>query len=674
MSSMEPRLKTLAVASFVVAFSAVSAGALTERELKSSAKKIDEMVEDDLGAAGLRSNAIADDGTFLRRAYLGIIGRIPTEEEARDFFMDQSPEKRGELIDALVVSPGFDSHLFNWAGDLLRLQTKQEQFGLGWHVWLRKSLAEDKPWDELVYEMLASEGHASKNPAVGYYLRDRNMQLDNFSNTMQVFLGRQIGCAQCHDHPFDDWSQREYYEMAAFGGGFTYNSKDVRNVIQRASAELFPNEGGLVSGQNGKNANKGKQRKRNKATSEVQRALNPIFREFNRNALYDDPKKILRLPEDYKYKDAAPKSEVSAGTLFGEHIKGVAPAERRETFARWTTSPDNPYFTKVIANRMWARVFGHGLQEPIDDWNEDSKPTHPELIAYLEALMKEVDYDLRMFSRILFQTELFQRECAPEEAENGTAPLVQGPALRRMTAEQIFDSVLVLTRENIQDAPSDNWEEAWEDYVQDIEQHLKMESSKLISLSKAAAEAEKQFEAARREARRLQGAISNMEPGKKKEKAKADLLKTRDKIKQYSQKRQPIGRIEMGGMGRNGSVAIRAADYPAPFNPASLVREFGGSDRSIPSSGDTTPSVPQALALLNDYKTDIARGKGTPLWDRLSYVESAEEKLEIVFLRIYSRRPNSEELERFLPLVSENDSFRSLIRAMLTSNRFIFVQ
>ncbi|MDP4623713.1 MAG: DUF1549 and DUF1553 domain-containing protein [Akkermansiaceae bacterium] len=668
---MKTLRRSLAVAAFATLVPLASAKTLTEKEVDAAATKIDGLVEADLSAAGISPNALVDDGTFLRRAYLGIAGRIPTEEETREFFANESPDKRMELIDMLVASPGFDSHLFNWAGDLLRIQTKQEQFGLGWHVWLRKSLAEDKPWDELVYEMLGSEGHASKNPAVGYYLRDRNMQLDNFSNTMQVFLGRQIGCAQCHDHPFDDWSQYDYYQMAAFGGGFTYDSKEVRNVIQRVSMDIFPIDETAQIGKKGKNGNKGK---RNNANNEVRKTLNPVFKDFNKNALFDDPTKSLRLPEDYQYKDAAPKSEVSAETLFGEHIEGISPAERRETFAKWTTSPENPFFTKVIANRMWARVFGHGLQEPIDDWSEDSTPAHPELMAFLEEMMKEADYDLRTFSQILFRTQLFQRECAPEEAQTGTAPLVQGPALRRMTAEQLFDSMLVLTREEIQDAPPDKWEEVWEDYAQNVGEHLNMESKELMALGKAAGEAEKAFEAVKSESRRLQVAISKMDNGKEKEKAMAALRKTREELKEYNQQRYPVGRIEMGGGGKNNKMAIRAADYPAPFNPASLVREFGGSDRSIPSSGDTIPTVPQALALLNDYQTDIVKGKGTPLYNRLSSAKSAEEKLEIVFLRLYSRKPDGEERERYLPLVSDNETFRSLIRAMLTSNRFIFVQ
>ena len=178
---------------FALGITALSAKTLTKKQARDAAARIDSLLTADLKTAKLKPTGRIDAGTFLRRAYLGIIGRIPTEKEARDFLDNPSSNKHADLVDSLTGSPGFDSHLFNWAGDLLRVKTKQEQFGLGWHVWLRQSLADDKPWDVLVREMLASTGHTSDNPAVGYYLRDRNMQLDNFSNSMQVFLGRQIG-------------------------------------------------------------------------------------------------------------------------------------------------------------------------------------------------------------------------------------------------------------------------------------------------------------------------------------------------------------------------------------------------------------------------------------------------------------------------------------------------
>lgn len=404
---MEFYAKALTLTFVALGVATAPAKTLTGKQAQDAAARIDHLIAADLKVANLRPNGRIDDGTFLRRAYLGIIGRIPTEEESSAFLADPSTKKRESLVDTLIASPGFDSHLFNWTADLLRIQTKQEQFGLGWHVWLRKSLSENKPWDVIVREMLSSTGHASKNPAVGYYLRDRNMQLDNFSNTMQVFLGRQIGCAQCHDHPFDDWSQFEYYQMAAFGGGFQYRSTDAQDTVRKAAMDLRSETDGktpdTAKGKKGKKvALREAQKNRGNDLKKVNKLLQPVFKDFNKNAVFDDSNRSLHLPEDYQYKDAKPNSEVAPETLFGEQLANVPPEQRREVFAKWLTSPENPYFTKVIANRLWARTFGHGLLDPVDDWKEDSKPAHPEVLAFLETSMKAVDYDLRQFCRILF--------------------------------------------------------------------------------------------------------------------------------------------------------------------------------------------------------------------------------------------------------------------------------
>ena len=190
--------------------------------VQEAAREIDELLVDGQKAADLNPNPIADDATFLRRSYLNIIGRLPTHDEARSFLGSTDEDKRTELIDSLVDSRGFESRLFNFWTDLLRVKTNNEHHGLGWHVWLKNAVEENMPYDEMVQTMLASDGHVAQDPAVGYYLRDRGMLLDNVSNTVQIFLGQQIGCAQCHDHPFDDTTQMEYYQLAAFLGATDY--------------------------------------------------------------------------------------------------------------------------------------------------------------------------------------------------------------------------------------------------------------------------------------------------------------------------------------------------------------------------------------------------------------------------------------------------------------------
>ncbi len=697
--------KTLVLFFFALTIASATAKTLTQKQAREAAARIDSLLSADLQAANLKPNGRIDDGTFLRRAYLGIIGRIPTEQESSTFLNAAGPDKRAALVDTLSASPGFDSHLFNWTADLLRIQTDQEQFGLGWHVWLRKSLAEDKPWDSIVREMLSSTGHTAKDPAVGYYLRDRNMQLDNFSNTMQVFLGRQIGCAQCHDHPFDDWSQLEYYKMAAFGGGFQYRSTDAMDTVRRVVKDTIPGIGDR------KNFDKPQRQARRKMQMggsnegrKIVHLLKPVLKDFNKNALYDNPSSSLRLPEDYQYADAQPNDRVEPETLFGEHLTEVDPTKRREAFAKWLTSRENPYFTKVIANRLWARTFGHGLLDPVDDWNDESKPAHPQLLAFLETTMKDVDYDLRQFTRVLFLTDLFQRECDTTEPEPGVPHLVRGPALQRMTAEQLYDSMLVLRNGTIEDSPLSKNASRWETYTASIEKLLSAGSHDLLVLGESASQSEAAFRTAQSEVRKLRSQIAESKTDTERRALAIKIRTTQRKAIQYRRQGNPIammsGDMSMMEMepsmdenqtgkgkgkgkfrnkaNRNGNkpkASARASELPAPFNPGTLIREFGGSDRTTPSSGNTIPTVPQALALLNDPITDIAgNGRLSTLPSSLDSLKNPGEKLDLIFLRLYSRPPTEQEKQTFIPLAKDPLQLRDLTRAMLTSNQFIFIQ
>ncbi len=664
---------------------AAGAKPLPEATVAQAAARIDRLLEDDLQRAKLAPTALINDATFVRRAYLGIAGRIPSAEEARAFLDDKSPAKRATLVDRLVASPGFDSHFFNWTADLLRVQTRQEQFGLGWHVWLRKSLAGDKPWDTLVTEMLTSNGHCSEDPAVGYYLRDRNMQLDNFSNTMQVFLGRQIGCAQCHDHPFDDWSQFEYYQMAAFGGGIEYKSKEaqdvIRKTVQSLSNKTAKEPAATFAPKPGKKDNKAKQlenQKRNekqRLTRTVGKQLNPLFKDFNKNAILEEPGSMLKLPEDYQYRDGKPGEVIQPETLFGEKVSNVAPGKRRDAFAAWLTSRDNPYFTKVIANRLWDRVFGHGLVDPLDDWNDDSTSAHPEILAYLETTMKGANYDLRQFLRILYRTRLFQRSCLVEEPDMGVPLAFRGPVLTRMSAEQLHDSFLVLFHGEVEES-SNTFAKSWDAYRVQVTSLLEAEPKQLMVLGEAAQQGEQLFRAAQSDLRAAQRAIADADSGDARAKAQREFQDARRADGEARRQSDPVKGMQRGKKsgGKNGNGNLRASEQPAPFNPGSLVQEFGGSDRQTPSSAHTEATVPQALALLNNFKTDPLANKKSLLGQALDQLDSPDEKLDLLFITLFSQHPAPQDKQRFLAHAKDPAALRDLTRAMLTSSRFLFIQ
>ena len=669
----------LGVASLPLAGAAPPKQPLELEEVQRVAAKIDELLANDLKERKLTPLPTIADDVFVRRAYVSIVGRIPTAQEAAGFLDNQSPDKRTRLIEELTSSPGYDSSVFNYFADLLRLQTTHEQYGLGWHVWLRNSLAADKPWDQMVNEMLSAEGHAVKNPAVGYYLRDRGMLLDNVSNTVQVFLGHQIGCAQCHDHPFDKWTQMEYYELAAFSGGINYLSEESRKAMNKVvehAKKKHPN----ISRQLKSKDKKVRGNAQRNVYKKINGEMRYVFRDFKKNEISENDGAKLKLPDNYQYEDADPGEAIAPATLFGAKIKDVAPEKRRQVFADWLTSTENPYFTKVIANRLWDRTFGHGLVDPIDDWNTKSVGSHPEVLAYLEKVMKGVDYRTRDFERILYHTKLFQQQVASVAATPGTDYHFVGPQLRRMSAEALYDSFTVLAFGNTDDNINTGLEEQWTNYKANIHKLLNLSAPQLVKAGKEAKAAEGERRAYGLKNRELQLAMSKAKnSGDQKEYQR--LSNRRDALRREGRKKQENMSATMSmvmrrypGREAKAKLNMRASEHPSPFRPNHMVRAFGGSDRNTPEAAHTSASVPQALTLLNGPIAASAENRKSKVFEALSEITNAEQRLEYLFLAFYSSRPTEEEKKDLLPLAENREDLFTLARAMLSSNRYLFVQ
>ena len=438
-----------------LAFSLLSTAGATEMNSVSVIAKIDELVLEGLEKGGIQPNAEASDETFVRRVYLDLVGRVPTKAETLAFLESGDPAKRAALVDRLVGSDGYVSHQYNWFADLLRARTsisgtgQSVGAGLAYERWIKEAIRQNRPYDEVVYDLVTASGSSWENPAIGYYLRDFGMSLDNLAITTQVFLGTQIVCAQCHNHPFDNWSQMDYYHLAAFTYGMVGTNS---HPVQQRAFEVLKQQRDNQKKANSKGETKGKAKSKSgtktssryveedaalrKAASEI---LFPV--RFNN---VNSTSRSLRLPKDYKYDDAKPLSVVEPSTLFGKEAVLTESAHPVEAFGEWLTSPENPRFTKVVANRLWKRAFGVGLVEPVDDLKEHSTASNPALMSYLEDLMRDLDYDLQAFQRIVFKTRAYQREASLKEPVAGEAYLFAGPVLRRMSAEQIWDSLVAM--------------------------------------------------------------------------------------------------------------------------------------------------------------------------------------------------------------------------------------
>lgn len=447
----------LPVAALLLTLSFVTARAMSPPDIQAKAAQIDKLVAAKLEKEKIQPLAPVSDEVFVRRIYLDIVGRIPTLKETNEFLADAAADKRAKLIDGLLASDGYVQNFANYWSDILRVKSQLTQgnsqpAGAAYSNWVRESLAANKPYDQMVREMLTADGKTYENGAVGFYIRDYNMPLDNMAVTTQIFLGTSMVCAQCHNHPFDKWTQMDYYQMAAHSYGMTATNGLLNPVL----AGIF---GGYGSKSKKKNANasltanlpKGVERK------DLGRAMNEILRPLRYNTVLDQTdKKELLLPHDYQYSDAKPKQEIEPtipasfskdGKIVKEGQKPIA------AYAQWMASKENPRFTLVIANRLWRKAMGMGLIEPVDEITDSTVPSNPQLMTFLENTMKELNYDMKAYLRMIFNSASYQRAAYTKDVELGEVYHFPGPLLRRMSAEQIWDSMVALYKPS-PDTPS----------------------------------------------------------------------------------------------------------------------------------------------------------------------------------------------------------------------------
>lgn len=420
-----------------------------------AAARIDQFLKEHWKKQGLEVPAEISDEVFVRRVYLDLAGRIPTPSESTEFLRSADSSRRAALIKKLLHQESYVSNFFNYWSDILRYQShyvnRAGVIEAAYRKYIKESLRSNKPYDELVRELLEAKGFAWDNGAVGYYLRDPEMPLDNMALTARVFLGTRIECAQCHDHPFDKWKQTEFYHLAAYTFGNRPNNEGfngMRDAIrsrQNAIQAEFNREK-AASTDGGKAAELRKQERLDAmhyrkvvdlVKSTVGQLFSPVGLDRNLNP-------VLKLPFDFKESDGKPHDVMKPATLMGAAAEIQSGQDPAEAFARWVASPQNPRFTRVIVNRLWKKMFGVALTEPLDDLRDDSKATIPELETYLQQLMIELRYDMRAFLAVLANTKAYRSSISKQEFARGETYHFQGPSLRRLTAEQIWDSVIAL--------------------------------------------------------------------------------------------------------------------------------------------------------------------------------------------------------------------------------------
>ena len=584
----------------------------TRLKAVASAARVDELIDANYKKFSVTPNPAADDEQFVRRVYLDLVGTIPTYKQVRQFVANNDSEKRSKLVDVLLSQEGYSSNFYNYWSDILRLKDNQltnNVPGRPYCEWVKESLETNKPYDQFVYEMLTAQGKVWDNPAAGYLLRDSGMPLDAMNNTVRIFLGTQIGCAQCHNHPFDRWTQKEFYEMAAFtfGTATRRGGGDKKfgggNVVNRLRDDMKKVDDKFDGG--------GKYNRF---------LIGNLFEVYDNNAR-------LVLPHDYQYEDGKPRQPVTPKAIFGQPVKIEKGESPRVAFARWLTAPENPRFARTIANRLWKRLFGAGQIEPVDDIKDDSKPENPELLAYLESEMIRVKFDLKEYLRIVCNTKAYQREATRAEVTPGDEYHFPGPLLRRMTAEQVWDSFITLAVTK----------------PDDYQKEPARVEARLLNVDLTKATADMIFE-------------------RNKELASSDIKKAREaRNKPYRYK---------------GLLLVRASELPSPQPPGHFLRQFGQSDREAIEVSSEDGSVPQVLQMFNGPITHMLLEEESLMYKNVTSEKSTENRIEVIFQSILARRPSPAERQAAQAEIKShgNPGYGNVIWALVNTREFLFVQ
>jgi len=614
-------------------------GIPADPRLAQAAARIDQLVNAGLAKAQLKPNPLASDEQFVRRVYLDIAGRIPTREESLAFINDPSVSKRAKVIDRLLNSDGYRSHLFNYFADMMRVADEANKVRYyTYQDWLKTRIEANEPWDRLVHAMMAADGKLLENGATGYLLRDAGMRLDNLSLTLSTFLGANVSCAQCHDHPFAEWTQMEFYEMAAFFGATeTYGAKGSKGgnsqMVRKTLASIDDKR--------------------------LQQQAKNVLR-VNAMAVEDTDANDLKLPEDYQYDDAKPGDPVAPKLIVwgDEKVRPPLPGasagevELRNQFADWMTSADNPRFAMTIANRLWKRAFGVGVREPVTDLDDPEASVNPALLHHLTAEMVRLKFDLKEFMRLLYNTQTYQREATSYDLADNTPYLFPGPILRRMSAEQAWDSCATLV------------------VGEDVDQFKGNRGEKYAAAMKIDFGRDSTPEEIRSQ---IENAVGNL----RQYAGKGGTPKAKGK-KNRKRKMAPADSEEedftLAPPVRDGLVLARASELPQPEKDQHFLRMFGQSDRQIADSQSDEGSIPQVLMLMNGEAQEVIGQPGSLVIKTAAAMTTPEAQVESLYLSFFSRKPSQEELANAAGGLRDGLSLNDLTWVLFNTREFVFVE
>jgi len=352
---------------------------------------VDDLVLEKLRDLRLVPSPLCSDEEFVRRAFLDTIGTLPTADETRAFLQDASEDRRDRLIESLLSRPEFDDYwTYRWSDVLLISGNQLRPLAVeSYYKWVRSEIAKNTPWDEFVRKIVTSTGSSIENGASNFFALHQDPE-NMAENVSQAFLGLSIACAKCHNHPLEKWTNDQYYGFA--------------NLFSRVRAKGW---GGDVRSGDGI------------------------------RTLYVVPTGELVQPRTGRVQPPTP--------LDGDPVALNDPGDRRIPLADWLTSPENPYFTRSIVNRVWAAYFGVGLVESVDDLRRSNPPSNDALLTAAADFLIEQHYDLKALMRVILQSRTYQRSSLPVDGNSTETRFYSRYYPKRLMAEVLLDAIAQVT-------------------------------------------------------------------------------------------------------------------------------------------------------------------------------------------------------------------------------------
>jgi hypothetical protein len=677
--------------------------------------KVDDTIRrDNAERKGLTQGEPLSDLAYFRKISVDLIGRIPSDKEIKRYLKWPVKERREQLVEQLLDHERFADRWTAFYADMLRIRSGTTG-GTALLAYVHKAINENKPFDELASELIAVNGRANSTPSVGFILNDNVDPMALTAATAQVFLGVRLQCAQCHDHPFDDWKQRQFYEMATFFG----KTRRVENRLTRAVYTTEADENNVLWPPERKkpptratieakfpflletHESKPAHIVRLEAKRMAKKAMGGVSDEVAgiEKLLDDTEASVTRASRKVGPAGFDPETDLKRQNasldILGDLYKSSG---MRTELAKLITHPRNRYFAQNFVNRLWAELMGRGLYEPIDDYSEYQTISHPETLDFLRKEFVAVDYDLRDMIRLIVQSDAYGRGCLNASVANkkrldSELAFASGTS-RRMIGEALFDSIATAGH--------------LEDFKWPAKANMKTVTTReRVYLTKDGVEktipAKKVSQSS---SSPVMNAMSNAKGGYDLEKSIAldfEALLSRNQVKEEldAMRRQSDAELQamrMSQMATKSSsrgkykyvyVENQVDDNPkysssylmaSPAAPDHFLRIFGqpGRDR-LGDFRDFSASMRQALMMMNGKLTHEASRVGPlePVHELLMEKKNLAAVVRQTYLEIFTREPSKEETVEGIDLLHEavtpKEGLADLRWVMFNSHEFKFL-